>query len=109
VGSRVLAGDAQPAGASPGVTADGTVDAPGVQAPDLSWVRVLLAEDNLVNQRVALSMLQKLGCRADVVANGIEVLAALRHQRYDVVLMDVQMPEMTVSRRRGRSCAIARR
>jgi PAS domain S-box-containing protein len=93
-GSHARAGEAQSAGTSSGVTADGALDAPGAQAPDLSCVRVLLAEDNLVNQRVALSMLQKLGCRADVVANGIEVLAALRHQRYDVVLMDVQMPEM---------------
>ncbi len=56
--------------------------------------RLLLAEDNAVNQRVALAMLAKLGFRADVAADGKEVLAALERQRYDIVLMDVQMPEM---------------
>jgi PAS domain S-box-containing protein len=57
-------------------------------------LRVLVAEDNPVNQRLALLVLQKLGHRADVVANGAEALAALERERYDVILMDVQMPEM---------------
>ncbi|WP_373537519.1 response regulator [Microcoleus sp.] len=57
-------------------------------------LRILLADDHLVNQKVALQILQRMGYRADVAGNGIEVLAALHRQPYDVVLMDVQMPEM---------------
>ncbi|MFP5271317.1 GAF domain-containing protein [Coleofasciculus sp.] len=57
-------------------------------------LRILLAEDNVVNQQVGLHILGRMGYRADVAANGLEVLEALRRQSYDVVLMDVQMPEM---------------
>jgi PAS domain S-box-containing protein len=57
-------------------------------------LRLLLAEDNTTNQKLALRLLQRLGYRADVAANGLEVLDALKRQPYDVVLMDMQMPEM---------------
>jgi CheY-like chemotaxis protein len=57
-------------------------------------LRILVAEDNVINQQVALSFLERLGYRADMAANGLEVLASLRRQPYDVVLMDVQMPEL---------------
>ena len=57
-------------------------------------LRILVAEDNVINQQVALSFLERLGYRADVAANGLEVLSSLRRQPYDVVLMDVQMPEL---------------
>ncbi len=57
-------------------------------------LRILLAEDNSVNQKVALLILQRMGYRADIASNGLEVLAALQRQSYDVILMDVQMPEM---------------
>jgi PAS domain S-box-containing protein len=63
--------------------------------PEASFkLRILLAEDNVVNQKVALRMLGKLGFSADVVIDGEEVLDALDHQSYDLILMDVQMPKL---------------
>ncbi|MBV7337796.1 response regulator [Chloroflexi bacterium TSY] len=66
-------------------------DTPLAQKHPLS---ILVAEDNLVNQRVALLMLERLGYKADVVLTGVAVLEALKRRRYDIILMDIQMPEM---------------
>ena len=57
-------------------------------------LRILLAEDNVVNQKLALSLLGQMGYRADVAANGLEAIEAVERQPYDLVFMDVQMPEM---------------
>jgi CheY-like chemotaxis protein len=55
---------------------------------------ILLAEDNTFNQKLAMHLLEKMGYRADIAANGLEAIQALNRQHYDVILMDVQMPEM---------------
>jgi CheY-like chemotaxis protein len=57
-------------------------------------LRILLAEDNVVNQKLALRLLSQMGYRADVASNGIEAVQSVERQTYDVILMDVQMPEM---------------
>ena len=86
---RVRSG-AQPA--APQTAADSpTLD--GTLASRLP-LRVLLCDDNVINQKVALRLLQQIGYRADVAANGLEALAALDRQRYDLIFMDVMMPEM---------------
>ncbi|MBV8142701.1 MAG: response regulator [Verrucomicrobia bacterium] len=63
-------------------------------ASELDEVRILLAEDNLINQKVALAQLKKLGFKADPVANGLEVLRAVSQKRYNIILMDCLMPEI---------------
>ena len=57
-------------------------------------LRILLAEDNVVNQKLALRLLQQMGYRADLASNGLEAVESVERQTYDVILMDVQMPEM---------------
>ena len=57
-------------------------------------LRILIAEDNAVNQKLALRLLEQMGYRADVASNGIEAVQSIDRQTYDVILMDVQMPEM---------------
>ena len=76
-----------------------TVAAPGKPQLDPAMaarhpLRILLAEDNVVNQKLALRLLQQMGYRADLASNGIEAIESVQRQTYDVVLMDVQMPEM---------------
>ena len=81
----------------PDATGDGqrpSADRSSDREPAQQRIRVLLAEDNVVNQQVASMMLNRLGYRADIAANGLEVLEALHRQSYDIVLMDVQMPEL---------------
>jgi PAS domain S-box-containing protein len=62
--------------------------------PELAPLRILVAEDNSINQKLIVSLLGKIGYQADLAGNGVEALEALDRRPYDVVLMDVQMPEM---------------
>jgi CheY-like chemotaxis protein len=71
-------------------------------------LRILLAEDNVVNQKLALRLLQQMGYRADLASNGVEAIESVERQCYDVILMDVQMPEMDGSKRAARSSGAGR-
>ena len=72
-------------------SAKGVIDAElGKRHP----LRILLAEDNQVNQKLALRILKQMGYRADIASNGLEAIESIERQTYDVILMDVQMPEM---------------
>ncbi|PKP25399.1 MAG: histidine kinase [Bacteroidetes bacterium HGW-Bacteroidetes-22] len=61
---------------------------------DIKELRILLAEDNLINQKVASISLKKLGCKYDIAIDGIQAVAMYKKNDYDAILMDIQMPEM---------------
>ena len=73
---------------------EGTLGNPEADPRSRASVRVLLAEDNPVNQRVMIALLAKSGVRVDVAGNGVEAIEAVRSRPYDLILMDIQMPEL---------------
>jgi len=80
-------------GDGPGEETTGKAATPAARLPDEVW-RVLLVEDNLVNQKVARRLLEKLGCEVDVAENGVQALALFDERSYRAIFMDCQMPEM---------------
>jgi CheY-like chemotaxis protein len=85
-----ILGSSPSAAASRKILPSGPKASPPVGPP----LQILVADDNRINQMVAVRLLRRLGYRADVVADGLEVLAELEQRSYDVIFMDVQMPEM---------------
>ena len=79
-------------------TGKNTVISPETQVPAIatehSDIRILVADDNVINQKIVSKSFKNIGYNCDVVANGLEVLSSLKRQHYDMVFMDVQMPEM---------------
>ena len=90
IATRTAAADAVP---RPAVPRPGSRDLDPAQAA-AHPLRILLAEDNAINQKLALKLLSRMGYEADVAANGVEAVEAVERTAYDLVLMDVQMPEM---------------
>jgi PAS domain S-box-containing protein len=90
--AEVMAGNLKQRAAT--IAASGRLSKLTEQAPVASQLKILLAEDNRINQMVAMGLLQKLGYAADLATNGAEVLAKLETRSYELVLMDCQMPEM---------------
>jgi signal transduction histidine kinase/DNA-binding response OmpR family regulator len=91
----LLAADAAQRGAQArGDSSDATRPRLDARMAERHPLRILLAEDNVVNQKLALRLLGQMGYRADLASNGIEAIECVERQPYDLVLMDVQMPEM---------------
>jgi PAS domain S-box-containing protein len=91
---EMMAGHAATRKVAPADGAGAATAAAAPATPPRRVARILLAEDNIINQKVAIGLLNNIGYAADVANNGLEVLAALDVRKYDLILMDCQMPEL---------------